>query len=111
MEGLVEEARVPSLRRQSPPPLPYRTLHDYMGGQSLDMGYEKPMGPKDWRRNVGNTVNGQASDAVRDQVMRQSNHSNVFQDAYFNAHVQFDVQNAVLGEPLETSVVTCRPHT
>ncbi|KAH9967053.1 hypothetical protein BGW80DRAFT_723791 [Lactifluus volemus] len=72
MEGLVEEARVPSLRRQSPPPLPYRTLHDYMGGQSLDMGYEKPIGPKDWRRNVGNTVNGQASDAVRDQVMRQS---------------------------------------
>jgi Protein of unknown function (DUF3435) len=39
-------------------PLPYRTLHDYMAKQSLNMGYEKPIGPKDWRRNVGNTVNG-----------------------------------------------------
>ncbi|KAH9174385.1 hypothetical protein EDB89DRAFT_568429 [Lactarius sanguifluus] len=69
-------------------PLPYRTLHEYeyMGRQSLDMGYEKPIGPKDWRRNVGNTVNGQASDAARDKVVRQNNHSNVFQDAYLNAN-------------------------
>ncbi|KAH8119865.1 hypothetical protein DFH11DRAFT_1721770 [Phellopilus nigrolimitatus] len=91
-------------------PLPYRTLHDYMGRQSLDMGYEKPIGPKDWRRNVGNTVNGQASDAVRDQVMRHNNHSNVFQDAYLNAHVQFDVQNAVLGEPLQDRVLSMLSH-
>ncbi|KAI2606772.1 hypothetical protein GGR54DRAFT_644004 [Hypoxylon sp. NC1633] len=92
-------------------PLPYRTLHDYMARQSLDMGYEKPIGPKDWRRNVGNTVNGQASDAVRDQVMRHNNHSNVFQDAYLSAHVSFHVQNAVLGEPLETQVLSMLSHT
>lgn len=91
-------------------PLPYRTLHDYMGRQSLDMGYEKPIEPKAWRRNVGNTVNGKASDAVRDQVMRHNNHSNVFQDAYLNAHVQFDVQNAVLGEPLEDQVLSMLSH-
>ncbi|KAH8984194.1 hypothetical protein EDB86DRAFT_2833614 [Lactarius hatsudake] len=40
---------------------------------------------------------GQASDAVRDRVMRRNNHSNVFQDAYLNANVIFDVQNARLG--------------
>ncbi|KAJ6627794.1 hypothetical protein B0H10DRAFT_2209916 [Mycena sp. CBHHK59/15] len=68
---------------------------------SLDMGYEKAIGPKDWRRNVGNTVNVQASGAVRDQVMCHNNRSGVFQDAYLNRHVCFDVQNTVLGEPLQ----------
>ncbi|KAH8981401.1 hypothetical protein EDB92DRAFT_1970196 [Lactarius akahatsu] len=91
-------------------PLPYRTLHDYMARQSLDMGYENPIGPKDWRRNVGNTVNGQASDAVRDQIMRHNNHSNVFQDAYLNAHVLYDIQHAVLGEPLNTPVLDMLSH-
>jgi len=81
-----------------------------MARQSLDMGYEKPIGPKDWRRNVRNTVNGQASDAVRDQVMRHRNHSGVFQDAYLSAHVKFDVQNAVLGEPFETEVLNMLSH-
>lgn len=68
-------------------PLPYQTSHESLARQSLDMGYEKPIGPKDWKRNIGNTVNGQASEAVRDQVMCHNNYSNVFQDAYPNAHV------------------------
>jgi hypothetical protein len=91
-------------------PLPYRTLHDYMDRQSLDMGCEKPIRPKDWRRNVGNTVSGLASDAVRDQIMRHKNHSNVFQDAYLSAHVKLDVQSAVLGEPPHTAVLNMMSH-
>jgi hypothetical protein len=42
--------------------------------------------------------------------MHRNNHSNVFQDAYLNAHIQFDVQNAVLGEPLETQVLSMLSH-
>ncbi|KAF8273318.1 hypothetical protein EI94DRAFT_1795379 [Lactarius quietus] len=75
-------------------PLPYRTLHDYMGRQLLDMGYENAITPKDWRRNI----------------MRHNNHNNVFQDAYFSAHVQLDVQSAVLGEPAETAVLNMLSH-
>jgi hypothetical protein len=67
-----------------------------MTRQSLDMGYEKETSPKDWRRNVGNTVNERASDAVRDQVMRHNKfnnhwHSGVFQDAFLNQHVCYEI--------------------
>ncbi|KAF8661375.1 hypothetical protein AX16_001468 [Volvariella volvacea WC 439] len=63
-------------------PLSYSTLHDCMTRQSLDMGYEKEIGPKDWRRN----------------------------DAYLNQHVCFDVQNAVLGELLQERVLGVLTH-
>ncbi|KAI9512816.1 FluG domain-containing protein [Russula earlei] len=86
-------------------PLSYRTLHDYVGRQTLDMGYEMPIKPKDWRMNVGNEANRLAADTVRDQITRHNNHSNVFQDAYLTAHVMSDVQNAVLGEPHQTAVL------
>ncbi|KAG6829647.1 hypothetical protein H0H87_010612 [Tephrocybe sp. NHM501043] len=81
-----------------------------MGNQSLDMGYEKRIGPKDWRRNVGNTVNEQASEPVRDQIMRHHAGSDTFRSSYLNQKVQFDVQNAVLGEPLETQLLSMLSH-
>ncbi|KAN0133029.1 Protein of unknown function (DUF3435) domain containing protein [Lactarius tabidus] len=91
-------------------PLPYHTLHDYMGRQSLDMGYERPIHPKDWQRNMGNTVNSPASDTVCDQIMCHNNHSNVFQDAYLSAHMKLDMQSAVLGEPPKTAVLNMLSH-
>ncbi|KAG7448835.1 uncharacterized protein BT62DRAFT_1074364 [Guyanagaster necrorhizus] len=91
-------------------PLLYCTLHDYIGNQSLDMGYEKHIGPKDWRRNVGNTVNGYASGAMRHQIMRHNSHLKVFQDAYLNSFVQYDVLNAVLNEPLQTKLLSMLSH-
>lgn len=47
----------------------------------IDMGYGKRIGPKDWRRNVGNTTSGDVPDAVRGQIMCHNSHSKVFQDA------------------------------
>ncbi|KAG8852526.1 hypothetical protein FRB96_008621 [Tulasnella sp. 330] len=90
-------------------PLSYGALHDYMARQSLDTGYEKPIGPKDWRRNVANAVDGHASDAVRNQVMRH-NSRHVFEEAYRNAHVLYDVQKAVLGEALESAMLDMLAH-
>jgi len=71
--GVVEMSRRCDSMLNSP--LPYRSLHDHMGNQSLDMGYEKRIVPKGWRRKVGNMANGNAPDAVRDQIMRHNSHS------------------------------------
>lgn len=109
--GMVEAASVSTLgfqRCQLPPPLP-NSPRLYVSAIARH-GLRKAFRPKDWRRNVGNTVNGQASDAVRDQIMRHNNHSNVFQDAYLNAHVLFDVQNAILGEPLQNAMLDMLSH-
>ncbi|KAK3379568.1 hypothetical protein B0T24DRAFT_655313 [Lasiosphaeria ovina] len=37
---------------------------------SADYGYERPIEPKAWRRGAANVANGNASDAIRDQMMR-----------------------------------------
>jgi hypothetical protein len=47
---------------------------------------------------------------VRDQVTRHNNSSGVFQDAYLNQHVCFDVQNAELGEPLQGRMLGMLTH-
>ncbi|POR38961.1 Uncharacterized protein TPAR_00832 [Tolypocladium paradoxum] len=41
-----------------------------MEGQTLDAGFEEPIGPKAFRRGATNAANGIAPDAVRDQMMR-----------------------------------------
>ncbi|KAK4220477.1 hypothetical protein QBC38DRAFT_505705 [Podospora fimiseda] len=41
-----------------------------MERQSLDAAEENAIEPKAWRRGAANVTNGNASDAVRDQMMR-----------------------------------------
>lgn len=55
-------------------PMQYHKLNNDMGRQSLDYGCEKALGCKVWRRTAANAVNGNASDAVRDQMMRPWSH-------------------------------------
>ncbi|KAK3934127.1 hypothetical protein QBC46DRAFT_454414 [Diplogelasinospora grovesii] len=72
-----------------------------MAQQSLDYGCERPIEPKAWRRGAANAANGNAPDAVRDQMMRHDPKWATFNSAYINEKVQFHLQNAVLDEPTE----------
>ncbi|KZZ91682.1 FluG domain-containing protein [Moelleriella libera RCEF 2490] len=51
--------------------------------------FEESIGPKAFRRGATNAANGNASDAVRDQLMRHDPRWTTFNSAYFNERVQF----------------------
>ncbi|KAJ4307316.1 hypothetical protein N0V88_000699 [Collariella sp. IMI 366227] len=91
-------------------PLPYYKLKDDMARQSLDAGEENPVQPKDFRRGAANAANGNASDAVRDQMMRHDPKWATFNNAYINEKVGFHVQNAFLKEPTEDSLLRMLLH-
>ncbi|KAK4443569.1 hypothetical protein QBC34DRAFT_488318 [Podospora aff. communis PSN243] len=76
-------------------------LRDDMERQTLDAGFEKPFGPKAFRK---------ASDAVRDQMMRHDPKWATFNSAYINEKVQFDIQNTVLDEPSEDGLIRLFTH-
>ncbi|GKT96945.1 fluG domain-containing protein [Colletotrichum tofieldiae] len=79
----------------------YSKLRDDMGRQSLDAGFEKAWTPRFARRGAANAANGNASDAVRDQMMRHDPKFATFQGAYLNENVEFDLQNTFLEEETE----------
>ncbi|KAL2024965.1 hypothetical protein VTK56DRAFT_3664 [Thermocarpiscus australiensis] len=83
----------------------YSRLRDDMARQSLEAGQEKPMQPKDFRRGAANEANGNAPDAVRDQMMRHDPKWATFNSAYINPRVKFHLQNAVLHEPHEDALI------
>ncbi|KAI0436703.1 FluG domain-containing protein [Xylaria telfairii] len=91
-------------------PLPYHQLKDDMKRQSLDAGEEKAIEPKAWRRGAANVANGNASDAVRDQMMRHNPKWATFNSAYINEKVGFHLQNAFLDEPTEDSLLAMLSH-
>ncbi|KAK3692968.1 hypothetical protein B0T22DRAFT_495937 [Podospora appendiculata] len=91
-------------------PPPYHKLRDDMARQSLDYGYERPIEPKAGCRGAANAANGNASDAVRDQMMRHDPKWATFNSAYINEKVQFHLQNAVLDEPAEDSLIGMLSH-
>ncbi|KAK4158599.1 FluG domain-containing protein [Cladorrhinum sp. PSN259] len=91
-------------------PLPYQKLLDDMARQSLDAGEENPIEPKAWRRGAANAANGNASDAVRDQMMRHDPKWATFNNAYINEKVGFHLQNAFLDEPTEDSLLGMLSH-
>ncbi|KAK4198138.1 hypothetical protein QBC40DRAFT_230740 [Triangularia verruculosa] len=82
-------------------PLPYQKLLDDMARQSLDAGEENPIKPKAWRN---------ASDAVRDQMMRHDPKWATFNSAYINEKVGFHLQNAFLNKPTEDSLLGMLSH-
>ncbi|CAJ2512698.1 Uu.00g008170.m01.CDS01 [Anthostomella pinea] len=56
----------------------YAKLRDDMGEQSLNAGFEERWTPKFCKRGAGNTVNGDALDSIRDQMMRHDPNQNAF---------------------------------
>ncbi|KAK3682380.1 FluG domain-containing protein [Podospora appendiculata] len=91
-------------------PLPYRRLHYDMERQSLDAGEENKIEPKAWRRGAANAADGNASDAVRDQMMRHDPKWATFNSAYINEKVGFHLQNAFLEEPTEDGLLAMLSH-
>lgn len=53
---------------------------------------------------------GKAPDTVRDQAMRHDPKWAIFNHAYINEKIQFDVQNAILNEPLEDELIQFWSH-
>ncbi|KAK2777398.1 FluG domain-containing protein [Colletotrichum kahawae] len=88
----------------------YSKLRDDMGRQSLDAGFEKAWTPRFARRGAANAANGNASDAVRDQMMRHDPKFATFQGAYLNENVQFDLQNTFLEEETEEQMYKVFAH-
>ena len=111
-------------------PLPYHKLNDDMERQTLEAGFEKALGPKAFRRgaanaangmfaavnltslisNMGTVVSGNASDAVRDQMMRHDPRWATFNGAYINEKVEFHLERVVAGEPTDDCLIDLFAH-
>ncbi|KND93252.1 hypothetical protein TOPH_02396 [Tolypocladium ophioglossoides CBS 100239] len=91
-------------------PLPYLKLNDDMERQTLDAGFEKALGPKAFRRGAANAANGNASDAVRDQMMRHDPRWATFNGAYINEKVEFHLERVVAGEPTDDCLIYLFTH-
>lgn len=79
----------------------YAKLRDDMRRQSLEAGFEKHWTLKFARRGAANAANGNAPDAVRDQMLRHDPRFATFYDAYINEIAQLHLQNAFLEEEME----------
>ncbi|KAH7354509.1 FluG domain-containing protein [Plectosphaerella cucumerina] len=88
----------------------YSKLRDDMGQQSEDAGFEVRWTPKVCRRGASNAANGNALDAVRDQMMRYDPKFLTFHDAYLNQMVEFDLQNTFLEEQTESELYKLFAH-
>ena len=97
----VKTLKRPVFRRCRPDTLLYRSLHKYMGNPSPRYELREAHRPQGGG-NVGNTANGDAH-----QIMRHNSHLTIFQDAYLNAFVRYDVQNAVLKPPMHEAALCC----
>ncbi|KAH9237194.1 hypothetical protein K456DRAFT_51001 [Colletotrichum gloeosporioides 23] len=88
----------------------YSKLRDDMHRQSLDAGFEKAWTPRFARRGAANAANGNASDSVRDQMMRHDPKFATFHGAYLNENVNFDLQNTFLEEKTEQQLYKVFAH-
>ncbi|EDO03048.1 predicted protein [Sclerotinia sclerotiorum 1980 UF-70] len=77
-----------------------------LGGQGKDTGFEDKLTSYCFRRGTANAVDGVASDAVRDQVMRHDPFTGVFNGAYINNIVRFNVQDAFLESEISDDGLT-----
>ncbi|KAI3322202.1 hypothetical protein HD806DRAFT_536667 [Xylariaceae sp. AK1471] len=83
-----------------------------MEQQTLDAGFKQAIGPKSFRRGATNAANSQATQpkAVHDQMMQHDPKWTTFNNAYINKKVEFHLQNWVLGEPIEDSLIKFLTH-
>ncbi|RFU29061.1 hypothetical protein B7463_g7279, partial [Scytalidium lignicola] len=77
-------------------PMTYQTYAFYINRLGRDTGFEDKLTSYCFRRGTANALDGVAPDAVRDQVMRHDPFTGVFNGAYINHSVRFNVQDAFL---------------
>ncbi|KAJ3499414.1 hypothetical protein NLG97_g349 [Lecanicillium saksenae] len=88
----------------------YSKLNYDMGRQSLESGHEKAWTPRFARRGAANAANGDAPDAVRDQMMRHDPQFATFFNAYLNENANFDLQNAFLEDEKQNQLFRMFAH-
>ncbi|KAH8719857.1 hypothetical protein HC256_000269 [Beauveria bassiana] len=111
-----EKLKIPVFRRISGATLSedeamlYSKLNYDMGRQSLESGHEKAWTPRFARRGASNAANGDATDSVRDQMMRHEPGFKTFFSAYLNEIANFDLQNAFLEEEKQSQLFRMFAH-
>lgn len=87
-------------------PMTYSTYAFYIDRLGKDTGFEDKLTSYCFRRGTANAVDGVASDAVRDQVMRHDPFTGVFNGAYINNIVRFNVQDTFLESEISDDRLT-----
>jgi len=86
--------------------MPYPNYAFYIDRLGRDTGFEDKLTSYCFRRGTANAIDGVASDAVRDQVMRHNPFTGVFNEAYINSSVRFNVQDAFLESDISDDGLT-----
>ncbi|RAL59974.1 hypothetical protein DID88_000600 [Monilinia fructigena] len=90
--------------------LRYSTFAYYLDRLGWAAGFAQKLTSYCFRRGTGNAVDGAATSAVRDQVMRHNPQTGVFCGSYINEKVRFIVQDAVLDQPTNTGFLRAFTH-
>ncbi|KAK6609654.1 FluG domain-containing protein [Botrytis cinerea] len=93
-----EKLKTPIFRRYKatspdslPTPLPYSQFRDCLNRLGCATGFQEKLTSYCFRRGTANIVDQKATEAVRDQVMRHKAMSGVYNGAYINERIRFDV--------------------
>ncbi|KAI9729334.1 MAG: hypothetical protein M1818_008541 [Claussenomyces sp. TS43310] len=88
----------------------YSTYVYYLIRLGWAAGFEQNLTCYCFRRGAGNAVDGNATTAVRDQIMRHDPNTGVFCGSYNNEKVRFIVQDAVLDQPTNAGFLRAFTH-
>ncbi|KAF7944137.1 hypothetical protein EAE96_010541 [Botrytis aclada] len=91
-------------------PLPYSQFRDCLNRLGCATGFQEKLTSYCFRRGTANIVDQKATEAVRDQVMRHKAMSGVYNGAYINERIRFDVQSAVFERPSADGVLRMLTH-
>ncbi|KAG4430257.1 hypothetical protein IFR05_014253 [Cadophora sp. M221] len=105
-----DKLKTPIFRRDEERALPYSQFQNCLNRLGLAAGFQEKLTSYCFRRGTANVVDRTATDAVRDQVMRHNPNSAVYNGAYINERVRFDVQSAVLERPSADGVLRMLTH-
>ncbi|ELR03151.1 hypothetical protein VC83_09677 [Pseudogymnoascus destructans] len=90
--------------------LRYSTYAYYLDRLGWATGFEQKITSYCFRRGTGNAVDGAATTAVRDQILRHNPQTGVFCGSYINEKVRFIVQDAVLDQPTDSGFLRAFTH-
>ncbi|KAG4032660.1 hypothetical protein MFRU_006g01280 [Monilinia fructicola] len=88
----------------------YSTFAHYLDRLGWAAGFAQKLTSYCFRRGTENAVDGAATTAVRDQVMRHNPQTGVFCGSYINEKVRFIVQDAVLDQPTNVGFLRAFTH-
>jgi len=87
-------------------PITYQSYRFYVDRLGRDTGFEDKLTTYCFCRGTANAIDGMASDAVRDQVMRYGPFTGVFNSSYINHAVRFNMQDTFLESDISDDRLT-----